>query len=123
MTGKEGAVPHCHTMSPDVPLFSGTCPWSDRARGFGSWSSGARLPFRDELTFTKVSSTGSLATLASVSRCALKAQMRKVSAPLAKRRSRSRAWPCMGFWNPPEESRLPQVQVPVAHSSSSRRTW
>ena len=29
----------------------------------------------------------------------------------------------MGFWNTPEESRLPQVQVPVAHSSSSRRTW
>lgn len=82
-------------MSLDVPSSLGLPPWSGRAGGFGSWSSGEQLPYSDEPTRTKVSITCSLATLASVSRWALKAQMRKASAPPARRRSRSAAGQCM----------------------------
>lgn len=53
------------------------------------WSSGVQLPCNEELTRTKVLITWSLAALASVSRWALKAQMRK--APIPPTRSRSTA--------------------------------
>lgn len=82
-------------MSVEVPSSLGLPPWSGRAGVFGSWSSGEQLTYSDELTRTKVSITCSLATLVSDSRWTLKAQMRKVSAPPVRRRSRSAAGQCM----------------------------
>lgn len=79
----------------DVPSSLGLPHWSGRAGVCGSWSSGEQLPYSDEPTRTKVSITCSLATLVSDSRWTLKAQMRKASAPPARRRSRSAAGQCM----------------------------